>query len=691
MTKDALTSNNRSDRSHTIIAPAALFIAPAAIFFLLLFRNSGIYPVVLRDQYEYSIFSRLLPLSQSIIPSYIYLGLYRSTLSCGCAFLSCARVLNSLFFVLASIFIYSTAKRFCAPSIAGLIALSSLLSPLNSYTAYYMPEAFYYCSFWLFTWYILPLDSGAPWSAWVYGGVLLGMSMLIKVHAVFILPSIVVYIVLASRESEATWKRSAVRNSSAVVVSALLTKFIIAYLFAGRQGLSIVGPLYSSIASSSRSLPLLELAALATDSLEGQVIGLALMFGVPLAIAINTALDFGQTQTESSPPRRLVIYTLSVLLGLALATSLFTASVHEMLRVHMRYYNFAFPLLFIVGGAQIASKAYSGNLALRAVVGGVIGCAIAFATYTRLSPFVPNFVDSPELRGFCYQSVSFYCLSLMSLAALIVWIYNPRFGACVFISAFMPLSVLVSTVFVNTELRFRLEPDIFDRAGIFARLYLANEDLSKLVVVGSDAGGLYRSLFHIDNAQASLDTLPSGSDYDLAGLDAGKEWLLIVGEHPLRGIPYFRLQLNGFELIRATWNGTLDFRHSWWPGVIVMTRGLSVAEGFGTWSVGDSVLLEFAKPLPDKFTVHLVAQAFGPNVGEDFVASVGNSTTRFRLGPSMEEKVLEFNNSAKARTMKIVVPHPISAKELGLSDDERSLGIGFSDLKIIPVMAQVIR
>ncbi len=129
----------------------------------------------------------------------------------------------------------------------------------------------------------------------------------------------------------------------------------------------------------------------------------------------------------------------------------------------------------------------------------------------------------------------------------------------------------------------------------------------------------------------------------------------------------------------------IDFKKSAWSGTISSARGLSSAESWGTWSVGDAVMLEFSKSLPEKFTIHLIAHTFGPNVGKEFVAHVGDSAISFKLAASPEQRVLEFNNPQKSRTITINIPSPISPKELGRSGDERSLGIAFTMMRIVPL------
>jgi phosphoglycerol transferase len=161
---------------------------------------------------------------------------------------------------------------------------------------------------------------------------------------------------------------------------------------------------------------------------------------------------------------------------------------------------------------------------------------------------------------------------------------------------------------------------------------------------------------------------------------------LVVGDHSLPENSSFQLPMNGFTLARvAGKDNTVDFKKSAWPGVLSSAYGLAVPEVWGTWSLSDVVTLEFSKPLPEKFAVHLVASAFGPNVGKEFVAHVGDSGARFTLSASPEERVLEFSNPKVSKIIKIDVPSPCSPKELGLSADGRSLGIALRELRIEPL------
>ena len=81
------------------VARHGLPLALIAIVLYLILRNTGAYPVVFADEWLYSKSARLQPLSESQLPSYLYLWLFGTSNVCGEGFLQCARVLNAVLFV----------------------------------------------------------------------------------------------------------------------------------------------------------------------------------------------------------------------------------------------------------------------------------------------------------------------------------------------------------------------------------------------------------------------------------------------------------------------------------------------------------------------------------------------------------------------------------------------------------------
>ena len=116
----------------------------------------------------------------------------------------------------------------------------------------------------------------------------------------------------------------------------------------------------------------------------------------------------------------------------------------------------------------------------------------------------------------------------------------------------MPVAVVISTLNINRELRSALIPDVYDMAAIFAKQYLSPEERSKLVVVGSHYGRLHLSSVLLDNAKIARDSISTGAPYDLSRLPAGKEWILVIGDHALPENAVCQIPANGFTLTRLT-------------------------------------------------------------------------------------------------------------------------------------------
>jgi phosphoglycerol transferase len=671
-----------------------LFIAAIAIFAALLFRNSGLYPVV-ADEAIYSKASRLQPLADSPFPEYIYLGIYRLTNFCGDGFYDCARILNAMFFVAATPFIYLTARKVCTKSAASIIALLTLLGPINSYTAYFMPEAPYFFSFWLLTWFVLRLENSSSLSSWCFAGILLGFCALIKPHALLIMPGLVAYILFISRKKEGAWMLQALCNAGVFIAFSFIFKFLISYLFARKAGITIFGPTYTSIANytlSSRLQQFVQLSALSIESLRGHLLGICLMFGLPAAFGIYASVNSVVSKSEIRIDHKMSFFTLVILANLILVTSVFTASVvvnlggsGEIVRLHLRYYDFAFPLLLVIAASQLSPESTDAIRKWKAVIAFPIGASLLYAAHTHLSPFAPNSVDSPEIRGLISNWTVFYLLSALSFSCLALWVYAAQMGAKVFVYLFLPLAVAFSTYDINQELRRALVPDGYEKAAIFAKQFLSQEDRSKLEIVGSLPGALFLSLFLLDNPNTASELILTGADYDPSKLPLGKEWVLVIGDHSLPEDSSCQIPANGFTLVHAIDTNIIDFRKSAWPCIISRTQGLSSVEPWGTWSSSDVVTLEFSRPLPEHFNLHLVAHAFSTLVGKEFMAHVGDSVVKFILDASNEEKVLEFNNPKRSKIIRIDIPSPVSPKGLGLSGDERRLGIGFVELRIEPL------
>jgi phosphoglycerol transferase len=140
------------------------------------------------------------------------------------------------------------------------------------------------------------------------------------------------------------------------------------------------------------------------------------------------------------------------------------------------------------------------------------------------------------------------------------------------------------------------------------------------------------------------------------------------------------------SLIRSPTVINIDFTKSEWPEVIESASGLSTAENWGTWSFSNIVEFEFSEPLPEKFYININAIGFGPNVGKSVEVKVGDEINNFVLSGAPEEIKLDaISNPGELKQIIITGPDPVSPKKVGIGEDDRYLGIGFVNIKIIPI------
>jgi len=656
----------------------------ASMFVLLVLRNMGLFPVVFADEQFYSYFSRLAPMEASPRPSYLYFILYGFTNSCGAGYLECARIINSLLVVLALPFIYLVARRVATRGVAIWVAGISILGPINTYTAYFMPEAMYFFGFWVFLWIALK-GRGRSWLVYsVAVGISLALLSLVKAHAVFLLAAVGLFEVLLRREEG--WK-VAIRNASRILLGSVIVfltvRFGLGYLIAGVKGLSILGSDYSSIGLSTKgeiATYLLLLFRGSLTSLAGHSLGLILLFLVPLAIIFHSLLTGRSVGEVAARSREITFLTIGVMLTLLVVTAAFTAKVVDLgpyesvWRIHARYYNFIFPLFIITAASEL--RAYEAETVSKwRMAGAAIGVVFVLAAYPILTKYYSlSFVDSPELRGVTVRPMIGWAVAIIGALCLAVWAWSSKLGSAVYLFVFVPAILSVGTVVTSMELRARMVPDSIDHAGKFARMVLG-DGVGKLVVAGADPSSLYRAQFHTDHPGTTQLLLKPGERLNFCRIPADRDWLLLLGNYDADFDRRRQIATQDYSLISLKSAIDVEFSKPAWP-LQLRTSGLALAELWGRWSIGERITLQFDFPLPAKPRITLVASAFGPNVDKPFVIRIGQQEKIFLLDASPQTIAFEFETNRYERVVEIVVPQPTSPSEIGLSADSRRLGIG---------------
>lgn len=547
--------------STRFIGNASIALLILLFILLLTILHDGLYPNVFADEWIYSLSARLQPLSASVSPSYLYLLLFKTTNYCGPDFLSCARILNACFFTLASPFIYRVASRVTTHKIALFITVLSLSGPINSYTAYFMPESLYFFSFWVFTWFALTKLQKSPL---FYGsglGLIFCIMTLIKVHAVFLMPAIFIFLFLLLLYKPIDISLNKIMFSILyMLIVFICTRELLGYILAGQNGLDVLGIKYHyNAVSLFNTKRLHDALLLLIIPVLGHLSALVLFFAVPLAILTNIFQRKSIDSVTAINPNIITgLFLISCLISLFFITTITTTQIvgwdpYETInRIHLRYYNFIFPLFFIIAAGGLSTTTSVKSFGCKHYLTFILICfAFFYASLYLRGYYSISYIDCPELFGLLYNNMVFKCLSILGMLCLITWTFNKKWGSVSYVFIFLPLSLIISNYYVHIELRKeRLHfTDAYDKAGLFTRDYLGHET-SHLVVIGSERGGLFKTLFYLDNPKTNISELPTNTPIEFAKIPADTDWVLFIGEYPILRKPLQQISMGDFTLIR---------------------------------------------------------------------------------------------------------------------------------------------
>jgi phosphoglycerol transferase len=695
------------------ISTVAWLTSLAAVLLVYLsVRNAGLYPSVFADEWFYNLFSRLYDVKFSQRPSYLYFGIYSVTNRCGDGFLECARLINVLFFIAAIPLIYSLSRKYLSRNLALWITLLSVFSPVNVYSAYFMPESMYFFCFFLFAWIVIKGIYTKPYVAVILAGFTLGAMSMVKVHAVFLIIGFWVVIFLP------LLKYFEYKNLIKAFCLALISlaaflcfRLFVGYWIAGSEGVNILGADYAATAKSASGIEQLrQLMPLVAYNFWGNILALAVMFALPIALLMNINLSDLKSQNRlKSDLVVLKIFTCTQLIVLVFITAVFFARVQgtspyeNIARLSLRYYDFLFPLLFIIVGVSVQKIVDdSGKRYLKFIIIGGVAIVAIYAVWTRMVGYTPGIADSPELTAFTYDQCAYTVLGSLSVVCAVISLYRLRLGSVMYVWLFLPLTMVSSAYYINQEMRMRLVPDVYDEAGQFVDRYLG-ADVSKLAIIAPELSSIFRAHFYMKSQETTMVSLQNNSHITADVLHFGTEWLLLIGPYnnpfvenqlihiPVKAAPYnlskFNIaipdqQVSYYTLLNVAPKFIIDFSKASFPPALRNVEGLSVAEPIGRWSVGNEVILTFQDKLPKRFDILIEASAFGPNIGKDVIIIVNGKRYFATFGEQISVVNISTSSEKSGDNLKILIPHPIAPSQLGFNADTRTLGIALKSIRI---------
>lgn len=543
-------------------------------------KLSLVLPSIMQDEYIYSVSSRLQNFQDQIYGNYIFNIVYSSTNLCGSDFYGCAKGLNSLFLALVIFLTFLISKLFLSVRTSAIIAGITSLSPIAIYSSFFMPDMMFYACALAIVYLAIKMQELRPTYFVLLLGLFLGAASLVKSHALFMLPALMIFVFCSLTRSSSYSRPRSLGQASLFAVTTIVSKIALGVSLAGTNGFSLFGNSYdgslltflnSSAASPNISgpvalsqnffiKPLAEQATQRTSAdflisflwqmlMHGSVI--AIFAFIPIVYGVSSSLKTLRKSHDFKVREQLVFLTTALGLSSLVLVSAFEAMVtvsgdnHDF-RVITRYYDYLIPLVLIVTFSfakdQIASFKYRAAVS----VVGIAGIIFGITNYP--SHLSPKYSDSPLIVGMLANTAFSYIVFFLAFAAIFFFLFSKVKNSKAYATAATALIILIcGQLSLNELVNRNSNPAFFDVAGQEASKYLQEVPGDQIIVLGNQTITAVTPKFWIDKPNIASKNVEKGasiSNKDVAGF----KYVLLVGEFESALTGNKILEGSGFQL-----------------------------------------------------------------------------------------------------------------------------------------------
>ncbi len=656
-------------------------------------------PVVFADEATYA--THILLFRDSLfelqMPNILYFALYSWTPALGVNFQVAVKFLNAAMVGFAFLAIYATARGFVERGPAYIIAIVAALSPITSSAAYVMPESLNLFAFWVVAWCVtvaVPRD-------FMRGSIVCGIAAAaltsIKPHGLVVTGAAVAAIAVSGLVRRDAPIRI-VKALAGLMVAFFLARYVIAFATTGSLAFSWFGKLYTASLSASSSFAFASiLGPVFWFCLAGHLLLLAFVVLPTVALGFRPGLP----PRPDLPPGSLAalmtfaVLTLGLLLGMTVKFTVDTRGFgpyESAGRLHGRLYEFALPLLVLILAARqtinvpLDRKGRATAIVLLITTTLVALAAIAFGKH-----YSPGFVDFPVASWILSDKRNLaFAVAGLAIVSIAFLLRGQRAGviAC--------CATLVAMVAWGDVESFRSQRAF---AGIVGEQDRSLAALAMLVpeparndgavVARANSPVAFRAKFHaLSRSPIVVVDKDSIGERDVP---PGRKWLLLVDPYWL-GLKYISsvASASGFQLVQLAdiglrvidGSGDGDRRLSLAVGGGARAEGFHRPESWGSWTRGTEAKVFLGTPVSGRVRVQLLAHAFAGNAGRPLTITLGTEQRELKLGPEPSLHEWDFDLRTPADTVVISGMLPVSPLSIGVSSDDRELGVGVGSLAV---------
>jgi len=365
-----------------------ILLAPIVSLALVWFRIIHLGPPeVFADEYSYALWARhffdgSLPPSGVAINNWLYLRAMSLTFLLPGDITQCARIVNAFVVALSAVPVSLIVVRRASVPLAVLSGLLYAVCCAGNAAAYFMPDAMFFTAFAFACLLLIRFIEKPGIERLIVLAAWFAAMSLIKIHAIFLLPSLLVAILATMGLKRDSW-RSGIGYCLVFVVVALATNVGLSFALTFHFSFNILGGFYGGLASDSTHGISWHQFAVAAHVAGHHLIVLLPLALVPI-IFIGLAAAQGWRARFAQPTDELDwalfgVFAVLTLAALLCVTALFTATVagptyHSTDSLHGRYYEQVATLVIFIGWASAV------RLSLRlAIPFAVLGCILTVA------------------------------------------------------------------------------------------------------------------------------------------------------------------------------------------------------------------------------------------------------------------------------------------------------------------------
>ena len=684
-------------RNADLVVPALIGLASyawlsAAIVLPVPFVFADEFSYAFRAKYGWNAFPGEPGLLVGPFPNLLFFALFRWTHAFGDRFLEAARALNAVLFGLTAFPLYLVCRRFAGVGVSTAIGLLFCTGPTSSYAAYFMPEPMYVLVFWLVVLgFVRFVERPAPSRVTVLA-VLLATLTLVKPHALMLSACFLALVpaVILSLPAESPLRRGVLRASVAFAVVYYGTWICGASLLAGQLLFDPVGALYGGILKQSASAGISAEMVRRIAVLAGKHAAvLVVLYGVPMYFAFGRLVTARTTEAEARTRTSTMVALAGfmILAILALMTVKFSVDVsgfgpyESIERLHGRYYGFVLPLLLVAAAGAVPAERVQWSQRLR-VLGLIALLAISVVVIRSVQP--QGWADFPESYAITSRPWVLWVAVAGSLLAAACALRRPVQAWHVYLVCFALVSAVTRLDLWQLQRHMPIVDE--DRAGQLMRATLTGQDRDAVMIFarGVDARP-FRLAFYLmsrakfgvtgDADRVDCAAIPTNTVL-VATLDPVDVACDFVRTASVGQVDLFRRgRPAGDDLLGGDVHGTevwLTRAHR----DAYSTWGFHRAEVWGSWTAAPNAGVVLPQPVTGCVDVVVKGHAFGPNIGRDITARLGDEEARLAFAAEDAKVTARYRLTRPARSLEFSGMSPRSPVEAGVSQDGRPLGLG---------------